>query len=150
MPSHSGYLLIALPLMLLCGAPECAYATAGAEEREMEEDKEGAAREMGSSINGRVISVNTGSQSLMVENEEFADETYRYAVRPDTRLTEADTLSDIRSGDLVRIDYFVLDDERIATGITVTRRSPSQEGAPGGDYTLPGDLKDFNSTEDSR
>ena len=121
--------IIVIMVYLLIPSREASLAQYSSEEKEDEmatqteigADEEQAAKEMQKHVYGKVVGVDVPLGRLVVLGSDLNDEgqgvTYTYIVRPDTSFTVADSLSDIKVGDRVDIDYYVLNQDRIADSI---------------------------------
>lgn len=96
-------------------------------EQEMRSDEATASVEMQGSVTGQVIGVNTALRALTIRGDALDDNIDTFFINRDTTFTTASSLDDIKSGDKVSIDYFVINDKNIADSILVEERGQSEE-----------------------
>lgn len=95
--------------------------------KEMQADEKMAAIETEGYVTGEVAGVNTITKTITVKDTQYDDSVYVIAVNKETSFINASSLSDIKSGDTVNIDYFLLNDRRIADNVVVEERTAREE-----------------------
>lgn len=90
------------------------------------EDEEAADREMGSYASGNVLGVNPAAKTLAIRDE--AGDVLSFVINRETTFTSALSLSDIRAGDYVTVDYFTVNGNNIADNVLLSERGSQQEG----------------------
>ena len=97
-------------------------------------DMKEAQREMGSSISGEVIAVNTKTQTIFIKDSSGSEGQYssvqEYFLESDTGFTVVSSLSQINAGDSVTIDYYTFHNKRIADHILLEKRGPQKQNPP--------------------
>jgi len=123
-----------LPAALAQSADE--RAAEGAARREMQFDEETAAEEESDDIHGQVVNVRASERTLIVKEDQYEFEPYQFMISQKTTFEGAESLSDISSGDIVTVDFYVLNGKNIAENVVVeessfkeTKSSPGVEKA---------------------
>jgi sensor domain CHASE-containing protein len=107
--------------------------------REIDDDVKGAAREMGSTVTGRVLAVDDVRDALTVREGSGDEEMHAgtYHIESDTTFFGIDSLADIHVGDDVTIDYYVFHGRNAVDEIVLEKRSHAEEATEKPKAALP-------------
>lgn len=125
----SGYVGIVCVNAQQAAEPWDARSSSQNAESEMREDEAMASTEMQGSVTGQVISVNGSLKALTIREDSLDSDIDTFYINRDTTFTVVSSLNEIKSGDRVTINYFVVNYNNIADSILLEERAPSEEAA---------------------
>lgn len=119
-------------------------------QEEITSEEKSAQEEMGSSIYGRIISIDQNAKVLSllptdeVENKEEEDDdddtSQDYHFKSDTTLTGIDELSELAPGDYVTLEYYTFRDKNRITEISFDKHSENESDTSQAKEFSPGVL----------
>lgn len=142
-------ILLSLAVFLICGytgmisvnaqqtaEPWDASSSEQNAEAEERSDEATASVEMQGSAAGEVIGVNTVLRTLTIREDSYDDNMDTFFVNRDTTFTMVSSLDDIKPGDKVSIDYFVINDKNVADSVLVEEIAHGEETEAATDKVL--------------